>query len=115
MTQANLGDLLKNVTRMRKDMDKVQESLKTRYVEARSGGDMVEVTLNGRQELVKIKLNPKLFASGESGKPDAALIEDLIVAAIGLGTEKSKALMRQEMEKVTGDQGLGGMFPGLFG
>ncbi len=115
MSQGNLGDLLRNVTRMRKDMDKVQEGLKSRYVEARSGGDLVEVTLNGRQELVKLSLNPKLFNSGLDGKPDGALIEDLIVAAVAQGMEKSRALMRQEMEKVTGDLGMGGMIPGLFG
>ena len=115
MTQANIGDLLRNVTRMRKDLDKVQEGLKTKYVEGHAGGDLVDVTLNGRQDLVKIKLNQKLFPAGEGGKPDPALIEDLITAAVGQAMEKSRALMRQEMEKVTGDLGLAGMFPGLLG
>ena len=115
MSQGNLGDLLRNVTRMRKDLDKVQEALKGRFVEARSGGDLVQVTLNGRQELVKISIDPKLFASGKDGSPDVSLVEDLIVAAVSQGMEKSRALMRQEMEKVTGDVGLGAMLPGLFG
>ncbi len=115
MSQGNLGDLLRNVTRMRKDLDKVQEGLKGRYVEARSGGDLVQVTLNGKQELVKISLDPKLFAASADGKPDVALVEDLIVAAVSQGMEKSRALMRTEMEKVTGDLGLGGMLPGLLG
>lgn len=115
MSQGNLSELLRNVTRMRKDLDKVQEGLKGRYVEAKSGGDLVTVTLNGRQDLVKISLDPKLVAPGADGKVDLALVEDLIVAAVGQGMEKSRALMRQEMEKVTGDLGLGGMLPGLFG
>ncbi|MBI4601932.1 MAG: YbaB/EbfC family nucleoid-associated protein, partial [Planctomycetes bacterium] len=46
---------------------------------------------------------------------DKALVEDLIVAAVSQGLEKSRALMRQEMEKVTGDQGLAGLLPGLLG
>ncbi len=115
MSQGNLGDLLKNVSRMRKDLDKVQESLKGRYVEAKSGGDLVQVTLNWRQDLVKISLDPKLFKAGEDGKLDVALIEDLIVAALSQGMEKSRTLMRQEMEKVTGDLGVAGMLPGLLG
>lgn len=115
MSQGNLGDLLRNVTKMRKDIDKVQESLKGRFVEARAGGDRVQVTLNGRQELMKIQIDPGLLAPGSDGKPDVALLEDLIVAALSQGMEKSKTLMRTEMEKVTGDLGLGGMFPGMFG
>jgi len=115
MSQGNLGDLLRNVTKMRKDLDKVQEGLKSRYVEAKAGGDRVQVTFNGRQELMKIQIDPGLLAPGPDGKTDVALLEDLIVAAISQGMEKSRSLMRTEMEKVTGDLGLAGMLPGLLG
>jgi DNA-binding YbaB/EbfC family protein len=115
MSQGNLSDMLRNVTRLRKDLDKVQEGLKAQYVEAHAGGDLVDVTLNGRQELVKLHLNPKLFEGAKDGKLDLGLVEDLILAAVSQGMEKSKALMRQEMEKVSGGMGIGGMFPGLFG
>lgn len=115
MNSNNMGDLLRQVTRMRKDMDKVQDELKDRYVEARAGGDLVEVTFNGRQDLVKISLDESLFASGSDGKVDVALIEDLIVAAMAQGTEKSRALMKEETDKVSEGLGLGDMLPGLLG
>ena len=112
MNPNNMGDLLRQVTRMRKDMDRVQEGLKTRFVEAKAGGDLVEVTLNGQQDLIKVSISPKIFESGGEGKVDVELLEDLIVAAVSQGIEKSKALMKEEMERVTG--GLGGLLPGMF-
>jgi len=113
MKANNVGDLLKQATRMRKDMDKVQEELKSRYVEGRAGGDLVQATVNGQQELVKVVISPKILGPGGDGKVDRELLEDLIVAAVSQGLEKSKALMKEELEKVTGG-GLGGMLPGLF-
>ncbi|HVR73625.1 MAG TPA: YbaB/EbfC family nucleoid-associated protein [Planctomycetota bacterium] len=119
MSTGNLGDMLRQVTRVRKDIDRVQEDLKNRYVQAGaggggSGGDLVEVTLSGKQQLVKIALNERLFAPGPDGKVDIALIEDLIVAAFAKGMEKSRALMKEEVEKATGDAGVGNMLSGLL-
>lgn len=119
MSTGNLGDMLRQVTRVRKDIDRVQEDLKNRYVQAGAGGggsgdDLVEVTLSGKQQLVKIALNERLFAPGSDGKVDIALIEDLIVAALAKGMEKSRALMKDEIEKATGDAGIGNMLSGLL-
>jgi DNA-binding YbaB/EbfC family protein len=96
---------------MRKDMEKIQEELKERYVQAAAGGDLVEVMVNGQQEVVKVTIDPKFFGEA-GGKVDVELLEDLIVAAVSQGIEKSKTLMKEELEKVTG--GLGGMLPGLI-
>jgi nucleoid-associated protein EbfC len=118
MSTGNLGDMLRQVTRVRKDIDKVQEDLKNRYVQAGAGGgsgdDLVEITLSGKQQLVKIALNESLFAPGSDGKVDIALIEDLIVAAHAKAMEKSRALMKEEIEKATGDVGIGNMLSGLL-
>jgi len=108
----NMNDVLRQATRMRKDMERVSEELKDVYVEASAGGDLVEVVVNGQQELAKLSLDPKLFAPGSDGQPDVEMIEDLIIAAISQGMEKSKALMKTEMDKATG--GLSGSLPGLF-
>ena len=67
--------------------------------------------MNGQQELVKVSIDPKVFGDA-AAKVDVELLEDLVVAAVSQGIEKSKALMKEEMEKVTG--GLGGLMPGLF-
>lgn len=111
MSPGNMGDLVRQAGRMRKDMERVQEQLKERYVQASAGGDLVEVTLNGQQEVVKVSIDPKLFGDVAS-KVDVEMLEDLVLAAISQGIEKSKSLMKKEMEQVTG--GLGGMLPGLL-
>jgi DNA-binding YbaB/EbfC family protein len=108
----DMNDLMRQMGRMRKDMDSVTEELKERYVEAESGSGLIEVIFNGQQDLVKLAIDPKVVQPGSDGKVDIELLEDLIVAAVSQGIEQSKALMREEMNKVTG--GLGGAMPGLF-
>ena len=108
----NMNDLLKQAGRMRKDMEKVSEDLRERYVEADAGGNLVKVVFNGQQEMVKISVDPKLVAADGDGNVDIEMLEDLIVAAVSKGLEESKALMKTEMDKATG--GLSSSLPGLF-
>lgn len=112
MNPRDMGDLLKQVTRMRKDMDKVRDELKERYVEASVAGGLIEVTFNGQQELVKLSIDPKAVELDEDGQPDLEMLEDLIVAAVNQGAEKSRDLMNSEMDDATG--GLASGFPGMF-
>ena len=108
----NMNDLLKQAGRMRKDMEKVADELRQRYVEADAGGNLVKVVFNGQQEMVKISLDEKLVKPDGGGNVDLAMLEDLIVAAVSKGLEESKALMKAEMDKATG--GLSSSLPGLF-
>jgi DNA-binding YbaB/EbfC family protein len=112
MSQMNPGDLVKQLNRMRRDMDKVKTELKERYVEASVADDLVEVTVNGQQEVVRVSIDPKAVAAGADGQIDLEMLEDLIIAAVNQGIEKSKDLMNEEMNKATG--GMVSGFPGLF-
>jgi DNA-binding YbaB/EbfC family protein len=109
MKQNQVGDLIKQVGQMRKSMDRVQEELRTRYVEASVGGGKVEVTMNGQQEVVKLSIDPSVFAADASGKVDGSLVEDLVIAGFNQALEKSKKLMNDELNAATGGlaQGLG--------
>jgi DNA-binding YbaB/EbfC family protein len=111
MSNMDMGDILRQAGRMKKDMEKTQEDLKSRYVQAAAGDGRVEVTVNGQQELVKVSIEPE-FLKEVAASGDADLLEDLVVAAVSQGVEKSKALMKEEMDKISG--GLGGMLPGLL-
>ncbi|MBN1442628.1 MAG: YbaB/EbfC family nucleoid-associated protein [Planctomycetes bacterium] len=106
-----MGDMWKQFSRIRKDMDRVQEELKDRYVEASVGG-RVEVVFNGQQELVKLSIDPKAIEPDRDGKVDLEMLEDLVTAAVNQGIEKSKALQSEEMDKATG--GLASGLPGLL-
>ena len=100
MKISNVGDLLKNVGKIRKEMEKVQADLKNRVVETASGGGLVKVLVNGQQEVLKVTIDPQAVSSG------IEMLEDLVVAAVGQALEKSKALKSEEMNKVTGGLGL---------
>jgi DNA-binding YbaB/EbfC family protein len=100
---------LKQLQKMQKElqdrMAKVQEDLKTKTIDASSGGGMVTATANGNQELVGIKIKPEAI-----DEDDLEMLEDLVVAAVNLALEKAKELNQDEFSKVTG----GLKIPGLF-
>jgi DNA-binding YbaB/EbfC family protein len=99
----SVGDLLKNIGKIRKDVEKIQADLKNRVVEAKAGGELVKVLVNGQQELLKITIDPKAVSTAPGG---VEMLEDLIVAAVSQGLEKAKSLKSEEMQKATGGLGL---------
>jgi DNA-binding YbaB/EbfC family protein len=112
MNQKGMGDLLKQVTKMKKDMDRVNDDLKNRYIEEQSGGGLITVTVNGQREVVKIAIDPSALQIGDDGQADLEMFEDLLIAAINQAVGKSKDMMNEEMNTATG--GLSAGLPGLF-
>lgn len=100
---------LKQLQKMQKElsdrMERIQDELKTKTVEASAGGGIVTATANGNQELVGLKIKPEAI-----DEDDVEMLEDLVVAAVNLALEKAKELNQDEMSKVTG----GLKLPGLF-
>ncbi len=100
---------LRQIQKMQKElqerMEKIREELKQKTVEASSGGGMVTVVANGAQEIVAVKIKKEAI-----DEDDIEMLEDLVVAAVNLALEKSKALNEEELSKLTG----GLKIPGLF-
>ena len=106
----NLGSmpgLLAKAREMRQKMDAVQEELGKRQVSADAGGGMVEATVNGRLELVRLHIDRQ-----KVDPADTEMLEDLIVAAVNAAHVKAAQMMQQEMQKAAGDMGLP---PGMLG
>ena len=82
---------------MQKRLAKVEEDLKERVVEASAGGGMVSVKVNGVEEIVAVKIEEQVLASGDRG-----MVEDLVMAAMNEAIRKAKKLRETEMVKVTG-------------
>lgn len=101
----DMNQLMKQAQQMQQQMKKAQEELAEKTVEAESGGGMVKVELNGKQELVSIHIDPKALDAEE-----VDLLEDLILAAVQEGQRKVAQMSQESLGKITG--GLG--FPGLF-
>ncbi len=107
MSKNMLGDLMRQAQQMQGKMKELQREAGNRVVEASSGGGMVTVRMNGRQELLSLKVEQEL-----SDSEDLEMLQDLIVAAVNEGIRKSKEVMEEEMKKLTG--GLNFKIPGLF-
>jgi DNA-binding YbaB/EbfC family protein len=100
------NSMMKQAQAMQAKMAKMQEELGEMTVEGSSGGGMVKVTVNGKQEILSIKINPEVVNPEEID-----ILEDLVMAAITDARDKASKIMEEEMKKVTGGLGLP---PGLF-
>jgi nucleoid-associated protein EbfC len=102
------GDMVKQAQKLQKQMLELQEELSKKTVEGSSGGGMVKVIANGRQEILSVKIDPEVV-----DPQDIELLEDLIVAAIANARENSQTMMEAEMGKIM-PGGMGGLgIPGL--
>ena len=101
----NLGGLMKQAQKLQSKMAEMQEELGRRTVSAQAGGGMVEATVNGRQELVSLRIDPEV-----ANPDDIEMLQDLILAAINEALNRSREMVAQEMSKLTG----GMQIPGLF-
>ena len=106
----NLGGMMKQMQNqavdMQKKMGEIQESLKERVIETSSGGGMVTVHVNGRQDLLSVKIDKEVI-----DPDDVQMLEDLILAAVSQGMKKSQEMYQEEMNKLTGGMNM----PGLSG
>ena len=93
----NLGQMMKQAQEMQTKIQEMQEKLAGMELAGTSGAGMVSVTLNGKGEMRRVKIDPSLFNSD-----DAEVVEDLIVAAFADAKKRLDALLAEEMSKVTG-------------
>jgi DNA-binding YbaB/EbfC family protein len=107
----NPFDLLKNAQKLQEQMGSFQEKLGAVRATGSSGGGMVEVDLNGRLELLSIRIAPEVVNPEE-----VEMLQDLIVAAFTAAIEKVKEAVNAEMGALAGGMGLPNIpgFPGML-
>lgn len=98
------GDMMKQMQKMQAKMEEIQKELENKRVEGSSGGGMVKVVANGKQEILEIKIDPEVV-----NKEDVEMLEDLILAAVNQAKEKSQEIQSEEMAKLTGGLKLPGL------
>ena len=101
----NISKLMKQAQQMQSKITVLQNELEIREVEAQSGGGVVKVKVNGKQEIVEIKINPECIDSN-----DPEMLEELIKTAVNQAVKQSNEMVSSAMSKVTG----GLKIPGLF-
>ena len=93
----NLGQMMKQAQQMQAKMAELQAQLETVEMTGAAGGGLVQVTVGGKGDLRKVKLDKSLLDPNE-----IEVLEDLIVAAFNEAKTRVEAHVAQEMAKVTG-------------
>jgi DNA-binding YbaB/EbfC family protein len=94
----NPFDILKNAQKIQEQMGAFQEKLGELKITGSAGGGMTEIDMNGRMEVLAVRIAPEVAESG-----DREMMQDLVAAAFNNAMEKVRDAVNQEM---------GGMFPG---
>jgi DNA-binding YbaB/EbfC family protein len=102
----NMADILKQAQAMQAKLAEMQADAEKRTVEASAGGGMVTAAVNGKLELLSVRIEPQVL----DGR-DREMLQDLIVAAVNEAIRKAQQVMAEEMAKATG----GLKIPGLTG
>ncbi len=100
-----LGNMMKQAQQMQQKMMRIQEEMEQREVEASAGGGMVTAVVNGKQQVLSIKIDPGVVDSD-----DVEMLQDLIMVAINDAIGRSQEMMQQEMAKLTGGMNIPGLF-----
>ena len=100
------GDMMKKMQKMQEDVANAQKEVEESVIEAKCGGGMVSVSINGKKEVISVKIEKEAV-----DPDDVEMLEDMIVAAINEAGKKADALMEEKMSIATGGLNLG--FPGF--
>jgi DNA-binding YbaB/EbfC family protein len=99
-----MGDMMKQVAKLQRQMEEVQKSLSEKTVEGSAGGGMVKVIANGNQDIVSIKIEKEVV-----NPEDVEMLEDLILSAVNQAREKAAELQAQSMAGLTGGLNIPGL------
>jgi DNA-binding YbaB/EbfC family protein len=107
----NPFDILKNAQKIQEQMSGFQEKLATISATGSSGGGMVEIDVNGKMEVIAVRISPEAME-------DVEMLQDLIMAAFTDGINKIREEINSAVGSMTGGlnlQGLSGLpgFPGV--
>lgn len=97
----NIFEMFKYVNKIKEIAETLQRELPTKQVVGESGGGMVAVQMNGKQEVTGVYIDERLIKSG-----DKAMIETLLASATNQAVKKTQDLVKEELKKILGDMDL---------
>lgn len=99
-----IGDMMKQVAKMQKKMEEIQNELAEKQVEGSAGGGMVKVVANGKQDIISIKIEKEVV-----NPEDVEMLEDLVLSAVNQAREKAAELQSESMGALTGGMNIPGL------
>lgn len=101
----NMNNLMKQAQMMQQKISTLQRELETRELDISAGGGMVKIKVNGKQEIVEIKLNKECVDPS-----DVESLEELVLTAVNQAIKESQDMVSKAMSKVTGGLNIPGLF-----
>jgi nucleoid-associated protein EbfC len=101
-----MQEMLQQANQMKEDM---QHKLEQTVVEGSSGGGAVTVTMNGKKQLLKIRIDPSAVTALSGPSPDVEMLEDLVVSAVNAAGQKAEDAMQSSLKGMLGGLNLPGM------
>jgi DNA-binding YbaB/EbfC family protein len=99
-----MGNMMKQAQQLQSKMMKLQEELAEKTIDASSGGGMVKVTANGRQQVLSIQIEKEVV-----DPDDVEMLQDLVLAAVNDALAKAQEMVSSEMGKLTGGMNIPGL------
>ncbi len=93
----NFSGLIKQAMDVKGKIEELKENLGNETVEASAGGGMVTVVMNGKFEILSLKVDPEVISPD-----DPEMLETLVKAAINEGVRKTQELVKEKMTEITG-------------
>ena len=101
----NQAAMMKQAQKMQQEMLRIQEEMENKTYSATTGGGMVTATVNGKHEVMDLKINPEAV-----DPDDVEMLQDMVIAAVNEAMRTADAAAQNNMSKLTGGLNLGGLF-----
>ncbi len=99
-----MGNMMKEAMKIQQEIGRLQAELKEKVMESSSGGGAVSIKINGKQEILELKIKPEAV-----DPEDVEMLEDLIMTAVNEAIKKSQDMVSGEMSKITGGMNIPGI------
>jgi len=101
----NMNNMIKQAQKMQEQMLKAQEELSEKIIETSVGGGAVNVKINGKKELVELKISPDAI-----DPEDVEMLEDMVMSAVNEALRKADEAAAGSLGKITGGMNIPGLF-----
>ena len=101
----NQAAMMRQAQKMQQEMLRMQEEMETKTYSATTGGGMVTATVNGKHEVLDLKINPEAV-----DPEDVDMLQDMVIAAVNEAMRAADTDSANNMARLTGGLNLGGIF-----
>ena len=101
----NQAAMIKQAQKMQQEMLRMQEEMESKTFSAAAGGGVVTAIVNGKHELMDLKIDPEAVDTD-----DVEMLQDMVIAAVNEAMRAADADSANNMSRLTGGLNLGGLF-----